>query len=75
MYKFKVNFWDEMEQKMSTEQGLIGGKTYGDAAENVCDYYGRQNVNGIYLEELDTIILDSEMSHVFEENDIDKFRV
>ena len=66
MFKFKVEFWDEKIQEYVLENGITDGETYGIAADHVCDYYGKENVTSMTLEELDNIILSDEVEHIFQ---------
>ena len=66
MYKFQVNYWDEDDQKMKDEQGLVSAKNYGAAAERVVQYYGAANVSSVYLEEWEDVLIEDEVLEGFQ---------
>lgn len=65
MFKFEVNFWDEYGQEPNFERGVVGENSFGAAAEQVANYYGQDNIISLTLEELDSIILEEDISKIF----------
>ena len=51
-YKYKVNYWCDFEDKEKTDEGLVYGFDYGEAANNLKKGYGN-NLIDMYLLELD----------------------
>ncbi len=70
MFKFRVEFWDEEAQDCLFENGITDGKDYGEAANRVTDYYGRDNIVNMELEELNNIIISDEVEHIFKPQEI-----
>lgn len=62
MYRYTVNFWDELKNEPATDSGLVGGSTYGEAANRVVDYYGQKNVVDITLYEVESVLCDDELA-------------
>ena len=56
MFYYKVEFWDEIESRNTTEQGLTDADTYGKAADKVQEYYGKDKVVTISLTEFEDIL-------------------
>lgn len=56
MFKYKVHYWDEIEDKALDETGLVAAKSWGKAVEKVRKYYGSENVDSITVEEWDNIV-------------------
>lgn len=61
MFKYKVNYWDEIESRNRDEVGLVAAKSWGKAVEKVREYYGSKNVSSITIEEWDDIISAEEV--------------
>lgn len=70
MFKFKVEFWDEELHKRNYENGITDGKTYGEAADHVSDYYGKENIVTMTLEELQNIIVNDNVEQFFKPEEI-----
>lgn len=64
MFRYEINFWDEFIQKSSFEKGFVCANSYGDAANKIIEFYGKDNVEDIKLCELENILTDDE---IFEE--------
>ena len=56
MFYYKVEFWDEIECKNTTDEGLTDADTYGKAADKVQEYYGKDNVVTISLTEFENVL-------------------
>ena len=68
MFRYEVEFWDEIDKIERKESGFIAAKRYGAAANKVVDYYGKNNVSSITLSEMLNPICDEEMREVVKEN-------
>ena len=62
MYRYTVNFWDELRNETATDSGLVAGSTYGEAANRVVDYYGQKNVVDIALYETEFVLCNDELA-------------
>ena len=67
MYKYRVEFWDEVEGIVTYENGVTDGGSYSEAADHISDYYGVENLMSMKLEELDTILLDDDLKNMFDD--------
>lgn len=63
MFKYKVDFWDELEMDRHEAEGLIGCDEWGEAIETVRTFYGKGNVIGIYIEEWSNIVETEDVVH------------
>ena len=70
MFKFQVEFWDEENQEFMFQNGITDGKDYGQAANHVSDYYGRDNIVNMELEQLNNIIVGDEVEKIFQPQEI-----
>jgi len=61
MYHYYVEFWDELDQKNRSDSGLTWGATYGDAANRVVEYYGRDNVISVQLSEWESVVPEEDV--------------
>ena len=50
MFKFKVDWLDAEEQKMTKVAGIVGAKTYDKAAKEIMKYFGEEDISKITLE-------------------------
>lgn len=53
IFKYKVKYWEEYESTEKTEEGLVYGKTYGKAANNLVEEYREDCIIDVYLSEID----------------------
>lgn len=67
IYRFQMNYYDEINDDMSSDTGLIAAADWGDAANRVVKYYGNDNVSSFRLEELDDVLLDEDLLDVIGE--------
>ena len=62
MFEYRVNWYNDCEDKKEYSRGLVAGKTYMDAADRVVHDYGEDSIIDIYLqalEDMNTIELDT----------------
>lgn len=50
---FKIDFWDEINEKEKIETGFFYADTYKDAAEHLTQYYGEDTINSMSITLLD----------------------
>ena len=50
MFKFKVDWLDPEEQKMTKVAGIVGAKTYTKAAKEIMKYFGEDEVGKLIIE-------------------------
>ena len=67
MFRFKVTYFDEIDKKVATESGIIAGKTYGEAADQLVEIYGKEDISAIGLYELDTWLTDTQLKDELED--------
>ena len=48
-HKYRIIYWDEFENKMTTEKGIAFGETFSEVMENLEKYYGEPNIEEIKL--------------------------
>ena len=52
LFKFKVDYWDELnETSVKGKIGLVTAKSWSKAIKKIRQYYGKEYIGGIYLEE------------------------
>ena len=61
MYHYIVEFWDNEEQRVVHESGLIGAASYGEAAERLTKYYGSIRLTSMELVEWENILSEEEI--------------
>lgn len=61
MYRFEVNYWDELSHEPTTDKGIVAAKSYGKAAMHLVEYYGNENIIDLKLCELEDILLDEDV--------------
>ena len=61
MYEYRINWYNDYEDKEEYACGLVAGKTYMDALDRVIKDYGESNVIDIYLQAIeDTNVIELE---------------
>lgn len=53
VFEFTVRAYDEINDKIIQDSGVIVGKTYGKAANHIYDYYRAGLISIEYLKEVD----------------------
>ena len=56
MFKYKVRYWDDDENKALNETGLVAAKSWSKAVNKVRDYYGEKNVYEVTIEEWEDVV-------------------
>lgn len=51
--KYKVCFWDQLENRDATECGIVWAGRYTEVMCRIGDYYGEDNINSVSLEFID----------------------
>lgn len=63
MFRFEVEFWnEESPYEPVIEKGIAAGATYGEAVNRVVEYYGQENIIKVKVYELDTVLIDENLS-------------
>ena len=50
MYYFKVKYWDSTGDKEEYDCGLVTAPNYGEAAEKIVKFYGKENIMYVTFE-------------------------
>lgn len=61
MYRYEINYWDSFDHATLNEKGICAGKDYGDAANKLIEFYGKDYVIDIKLSEIEDILIDCEI--------------
>ena len=64
IFRYEVEYWDEIEEKESSEKGIACGETYGKVTDSIVDYYGKDNIFSVKVFELDNCICDEEIQNL-----------
>ena len=58
IFRYKVHYWDEIEDSEATDYGFVSGFSIGDAVDRVESIYKKPDGNGlmtdIFIYEIDT---------------------
>ncbi len=49
-YEYKIKFYDEIDYKLHTVNGMVVGETLNEAFDRIVAYYGEQNIEHIEME-------------------------
>lgn len=66
MFKYKVNFWDKVNQEPATDNGLVNGKNYDEAIHEITEFYGEDNIINIFLEVFGNVLPEEEIIEIME---------
>lgn len=64
---YRVNYFDELENKSATASGLVAAKDWNDAIEQLKMYYGDDNIVNFFLEEWDAVAPFHELEEAIKE--------
>lgn len=64
MFYYEVEYWDDIDGKQAAEKGIADAKTYGEAANQVSEFYGKDNVSSVKISELESILTWDELTHL-----------
>ena len=68
MYRYTIQFIDELNDEKLSEKGICSGANYGEATNKVVAYYGAENVIEIKIYEIEDILCDEELKNELGEN-------
>lgn len=61
-YRYKVEFYDEIDEKIAHEKGITAGENWKSAFENIIKYYGESYVQNVWIDALnDSAVLDDDI--------------
>lgn len=64
MFHFTIRFWDEDENSIKTENGLLAAEDYGKAVEKILFYYGKDVIHAFSIEEYDSVIAGEDLEKI-----------
>ncbi len=67
MFRYKTTWVDDTIEEVTTESGIVTGKDYGEAANRVVAFYGKERVITIALTELVDILTEDNIIDEFKE--------
>lgn len=65
MYYYVVEYWNNIDQEIRTESGVLSAETFSSAANKVEECYGIKNVCELKLSELQEILSEDELMEMF----------
>lgn len=65
---FKVDFFDTMDNKMSKDSGILAGSDWNEIMDMIETYYGKDNVSGVYVYQLEDVLTEDEIREMFKQN-------
>ena len=68
MFRYTVTYYDSIECETLTEKGLLTAADYGEAANKLVKWYGKEYVATIGLSELEEVLTKDEIMEEFKEN-------
>ena len=72
MFYYKIDYLDEITEEINVEQGITSGATYSEAANELTQYYGEDNIISIYFSALDSVLNEDEILDMFIDEDYDE---
>lgn len=65
MYKYKVYYWDKINDESNTEEGLVGESSYSTAVREIAEYYGEENILNLEIEVVENPLVEEDIRHIF----------
>ena len=50
IFKFSMNYYDDIEAEIIKEYGIVSGVNMADAVKNLSEYYGENDIESILIE-------------------------
>ncbi len=47
-YQYKIEVWDDIDEKLETVNGIVPGKSFADVTKRLENYYGEETINRIF---------------------------
>ena len=69
MYHYIVNYFDSIDLRDCKDSGLVAAVDYGAAVNKVVNFYGKENIFSITIEEWEDILCEDEVMESFEEKE------
>ena len=66
MFYYHIEFWDDEDNVMKKESGLVGATSYNEAMEKVTDYFCSEHIYSITIDEWENILSEDEILEGFE---------
>ena len=68
-FRFRVTYWDTLEERNGIDSGFVFGQGYAGAAEKIEQWYGKDLISIDHLHETDNdiVLLDENIHEVWEE--------
>ena len=64
MFRYEVAFLNDVTNSEDYDRGFVSGKTYGEAADKLVEYFGKDAIYNLKLFEYDEVISDTEMKEI-----------
>ena len=48
-YYFEIEYWDEINEKISTDKGFTRASTYTEVAADIASWYGEDNIENMHI--------------------------
>lgn len=69
MFRYTVDYWDEINQISAIQHGLIDEEYYNIAARELSDYYGEDKISSMRLEPLEGLLTDEDIWELMNEGE------
>lgn len=69
MYHYIVDYFDSIDLCDRKDSGLVAAVDYGTAVNKIVNFYGKENIFSITIEEWEDILCEDEVMEGFEEKE------
>ena len=69
MYHYKVTFWDDYNNKTTTECGIVGSGNYKKAIGKLTDYYGEEYIDTIEIYGIEDVMPSTDLISFLEKEE------
>jgi hypothetical protein len=69
MFYYTISYWDQIDLRERKDSGLVAAADHGAAVNRVIEYYGKENVFSVEIEEWEDILSEEEVMEGFEEKE------
>ena len=67
MFRYTVEYHDEITGELSTSSGIVAASTYGAAADRLVEYHGLEYIVSVSIYMMDDVLCDEELRDMLDE--------
>lgn len=66
MFNYSLNYWDQESMAKRHDTGIVAADSYSDAADKLCEYFGKENIINLFLCQWEDVIPEADLRDEFD---------